>query len=95
MMFQPSQPQRTDFYSDGISVQVNAADAELHFLLSPPGGMGDQQHQVTVRVSLIQAKVIAIMLKKAIQQYEAENGKVSIPAKMAEALQISLHDDWI
>ena len=67
-----------------------ALGEELH----PAVGMGTKIHCI-LRMDLIQAKVLAIQLRKNLKTHEDMHGRVNLSPKGMEALGISEQEDWI
>ncbi len=84
-------------YSDGIQVGISPFTVTLGFTVAPPAQPG---HQVptpvaTIRMSLEHAKVMAILLRKQLKQFEEQLGnEISLPPQVYQQLGVSPKEDW-
>jgi hypothetical protein len=90
-----------DVFCDVFSMAQSAYGVAFTFSLSPstpslPGpGQANPQPQVIVRMSLESAKVLAMMLRKNLKQYELEHlgDPVKLPQPLLAELKLS-EGDW-
>ncbi|MCE7928721.1 MAG: hypothetical protein HUU14_02140 [Dehalococcoidia bacterium] len=87
-----------EFYSDTFDYSFNPYGFSITFSLGASrqmqGRASAARDQATVRMSLQQAKVISMLLRKSLSAYERENGiEISIPAQVFDALGVS-REDW-
>ena len=91
-------PQIPDVYCDGAQINLSPVDAVL--LLSkrsPNVGTTEPARPVAyVRMSLEQAKIIAIILRKILKGYEeAQLGdQIQLPTPVWQQLGLSPQEDW-
>jgi hypothetical protein len=98
-----------DIYCDGIQLGLTPFDVMIWLMRrSPempsfpaPGQQhrGNQQEVPamvvgTVRISLEQAKVFAILLRKNLKDFEDKTGKIPMHPEMMGMLGISKDEDW-
>ena len=82
-----------EFYADGYTLQAHQYTVQLNFTLAESGG--EARTQVTVRMSPEHAKVMAILFKQNIQQWEEQFGvQIPVPGVVLEAHNIDLERDW-
>ena len=84
-------------YSDGVQIAVSPFTVALMFTVNPPSQPGTQApiKVSTVRMSVEHAKVLAIILRKQIKQYEEQLGQpVALPNQIYQQLGISKSEDW-
>jgi hypothetical protein len=83
-------------YSDGIQVGVSPFTVTLAFTVAPPAQPGQVPIPVaTIRMSLEHAKVMAIILRKQIKQYEEQLGTdIALPHQVYQQLGVSPKEDW-
>lgn len=86
-----------EFFVDHIQIQSGPGGATLTLGAAVPVSLGSGPPRIhcVVRMDLIQAKVLAIQLKRNLKHHEGEHGIVSLSPRQMEALGISEHDDWI
>lgn len=89
-----------DFYADQFTMAQSAYGIAFSFNLSPstPGPMPRQQQstpQVVVRMSLEHAKIMAMMVRKNLKQYELEHlgDAIKLPRHVLQQMNLS-EDDW-
>lgn len=88
-----------DLYIDQFSMSQTPYGVALMFALSPslpsPTGQNVGDPQVTVRMSIEHAKIMAMMIRKNLKQYELEHLGDSIKVPQQVLLQLKLSDtDW-
>ncbi len=98
MTQQDSQDQTPEVYADAFQVTVSPFGVSLTFSLREahpaPAQQGQARPVSTVRTSLEHAKVIAMLLKRQLRNYEESNGIViNIPAQVYTQLGIA-QEDW-
>ena len=84
-------------YSDGIHVGISPFTVTLGFTLAPPAQPGPQipTPVATIRMSLEHAKVMAIILKKQLKQFEEQLGtEIALPPQVYQQLGVSPQEDW-
>lgn len=94
-------PDIPDFYADRMRVTVTVFGVNISFGLSnphpnqgDPESMLDVLENVRVRMSLEHAKIMTMILKKQIKEYEHKNDTVvAIPKQVIEALDIK-NEPW-
>ena len=88
-----------DFYVDNMRVTTGVFGVNFTFGLNEPhpasGGVARQaDEKVRLRMSLEHAKVVAMMLRRQLKQYERESGiKIELPANVYTGLGIA-EEDW-
>jgi hypothetical protein len=85
-------------FSDVFDFAVTPYGVAVTFGLTgrrqPTGKAPVSEDQVVVRMSLEQAKVLAMLLRKNLSQYERENGlEISLPHAVYTTLEIA-REDW-
>jgi hypothetical protein len=87
-----------DIYSDNVNIVASAYDLTLRFMKSDPGStlgkIPDFQQAANVRMSLQQAKILAILLRKNLAEYERQAGMINVHPEVCKALGVSLTEDW-
>jgi hypothetical protein len=85
-------------YSDGVQVGCAPFTIALTFTVSPSPGRGTQLPPKTVadiRMSPEHAKVMAIILRRQIKDFEQQLGKpIPIHPQVAQQLGLSPSEDW-
>ena len=83
-----------EVYADGYSVQAHQYTVRLTFTLAI-GPEKETRTQVVVRMSPEHAKVMAILFKKNIQEWEEQFGvQIPLPGAVLELHKIDLEKDW-
>jgi hypothetical protein len=88
-----------DLYSDQVSVAMSAFGIALTFSLSPsdpsPLGGTPPGKQAVVRMSLEHAKLMTMVLRNRLKQFELEHlgDPINLPRKVLDAMNLTL-DDW-
>ena len=87
-----------ELYSDAIQIQVSGVGVLLACGLQPYGAASGATMPTPVcnlRMSLEHAKVMAILLRKQLRQFEASQGaEITLHPQMAQGLGISKKEDW-
>jgi hypothetical protein len=86
-----------ELYCDGLQLGLSPYTAILSFTMQPAGQTGTMApvKVANVRMSLEHAKVMAILLRKQIKNYEAQAGvDIQIPNQLYQQLGISRQEDW-
>ncbi len=88
----------TGVYSDGVQISVSPFTVGLFFTVAPAAQPGTQApiKVSAVRMSLEHAKVLAIILRKQLKQYEEQQlgQPISLPHQVYQQLGISRAEDW-
>jgi hypothetical protein len=88
-----------DLYTDQVSFAQTPFGIALTFSLSPsnpsPIGQTPAETKVVVRMSLEHAKVMAMVLRKTLKQYELEHlgDPINVPKKVLDASNLD-PSDW-
>ncbi len=84
-----------EFYADGFQLAVNPYTAVLVFMQQPLQ-VGNQPNRVAImRMSLEHAKVMAIILRKQVKQFEQSMGHdIELHPTLYQQLGISKMEDW-
>ena len=88
-----------DIYVDQFLVTLGVFGANMTFILSDPhpaqGGVPRQGvEKVRLRMSLEHAKIMTMLLRRQLKQYETENGvRIQIPAQVYSSIGIA-EEDW-
>ena len=93
---------KPDIYCDGVQMGLTAFDVMMWLMqrpsLAPQIGKPPAEvaplHVGTIRMSLEQAKVLAIMLRKNLKQFEDQTGLIPMHPQMMKDLGISKAEDW-
>ena len=86
-----------DIYCNSVQLGVSPYDLMIELQRRPPviGGDAKLMHVGTVRMSLEHAKVLGIMLRKALKNYEDQTGRpIPMHPELLENLGISEAEDW-
>ena len=85
-----------EYFVDNVQIMSSPGGATLVLAatIPPTLGSGTKVHCV-VRMDLIQAKVMAIQLKKNLMNHEQENGFINLAPKQLETMGIDMAKDWI
>lgn len=84
-------------YSDGIQVGISPFTVTLGFTVAPQAQPGTRPPipVATIRMSLEHAKVMAIILRKQIKQFEQQLGQeIALPQPVYQQLGLSPREDW-
>jgi hypothetical protein len=84
-------------YSDGIQIGLSPFTVTLAFTVAPPAQPGAQASSpvATIRMSLEHAKVMAIILRKQLKQFEEQLGaEIALPHQVYQQLGVSAKEDW-
>lgn len=84
-------------YSDGIQVGISPFTVTLGFTVAPKTQPGTQMPTpvATIRMSLEHAKVMAIILRKQLKQFEEQMGQeIALPHQVYQQLAVSPKEDW-
>ena len=84
-------------YSDGIQVGISPFTVTLGFTVAPPVQAGTQAAipVATIRMSPEHAKVMAIILRKQLKQFEQQLGQeIALPHQVFQQLGVSPKEDW-
>jgi hypothetical protein len=84
-------------YSDGIQVGISPFTVTLQFTVAPAVQPGTQVPApvATIRMSPEHAKVMAIILRKQIKQFEQQLGQeIALPHQVYQQLGLSPKEDW-
>lgn len=87
-----------DVYADQFVVTATVWGVNLSFLRNPPhpatGQVPQAEPQAIVRMSLEHAKIMTMLLKRQLKQYERDNGiEIAIPPQVYTGLGVSI-EDW-
>lgn len=87
-----------EFYSDALQITTTPFGVNLTFSLREPhpvpGPQATAKEIARVRTSLEHAKVIAMMLRKQLRQFERDSAiKIALPADIYAQLGIA-EEDW-
>lgn len=87
-----------DVYIDQMRVTVGVFGVTITFALSEPhpspASAPKPEEKVRVRTSLEHAKIIAMLLKRQLKQYEEQSGtKIEIPSDVYRGLGVA-EEDW-
>jgi hypothetical protein len=84
-------------YSDGIQVGISPFTVTLGFTVAPQAQPGTQAPipVATIRMSLEHAKLMAIILRKQLKQFEQQLGQdIALPHPVYQQLGLSAREDW-
>jgi hypothetical protein len=84
-------------YSDGVQVGISPFTVTLGFTVAPPAQPSPQMPTTvaTVRMSLEHAKVMAIVLRRQLKQFEEQLGQeIALPPQVYQQLGVSPKEDW-
>ncbi len=91
------QPKQPEFYVDAFNLGFNPytvfIQLQQHSLGLRPGDIASQTMLCTTRMSPALAKVMAILLRRVLIQYEKDAGPINISKRMLEELKIT-EQDW-
>jgi len=86
-----------DVYADQLLFTTTLFGVALTFSKMPPNprpGQAPQgETQAVVRMSLQHAKVMVMVMKRQLKNFEMENGEINIPANALNQMGLSL-EDW-
>jgi hypothetical protein len=85
-----------EFYADGLQVGINPFTTVLAFIQQPlQVGTSPPTRVANVRMSLEHAKVMAIILRKQLKQFEQGMGnEIPLHPSLYTQLGISKQEDW-
>jgi hypothetical protein len=87
-----------DIYCDGVQIGLTPYDVMIELGRRPAGLPTPANAKPvcvgTIRMSLQHAKVLAIMLRKNLKNYEDATGPISMHPVLLEQLGISKEEDW-
>jgi len=84
-------------YSDGIQIGISPFTVSLSFTVAPAAQAGAQLPApvATIRTSLEHAKVMAIVLRRQLKQFEEQLGtEIPLPPQVFQQLGVSPKEDW-
>ena len=84
-------------YSDGLGVTCSPFTVGLTFTVTPLPGKGNVPPAVVadIRMSPEHAKVMAIVLRRQLQDFERQLGRpIPIHPQVAQQLGLSPNEDW-
>jgi hypothetical protein len=90
-------PQTPDVYCDSAQISLSPFDVLLLLFERPPAISSTMPPKTVacVRMSLEHAKVFAMMLRKALKQYEENLGSpIPLSPQVYPQLGLSPHEDW-
>jgi hypothetical protein len=86
-----------DIYVDAVQLSTTPYGVALSLGLNPPHHQGPNapiaRQQAVVRMRLEHAKVIAMLLRKQLKQYERDNGAIPLPPGLYTSLGVA-QEDW-
>ena len=89
--------QPPDVYADQFIVTSGVWGVAMSFLKSPPhpspGQAPQPEPQAVVRMSLQHAKIVAMILRRQLRNWERENVEITIPHGVYNDLGLS-PEDW-
>lgn len=87
-----------EVYTDAVQIGISPFGATLAFGMQPAGQTGSMApiKVCNIRMSLEHAKVLSILLKKQIKNYEvsALGAEIPLPSQMYQQLGLSKQEDW-
>ena len=86
-----------EIYCDGAQVGLSPFTAILSLTMQPAGQTGTMPpiRVANLRMSLEHAKVLAMILRRQIKNYETQTGtEIAIPAQLYQQLGLSRQEDW-
>ena len=86
-----------DLYIDGFQMGISPFTVALGFAISPPPGSGTQAPKTvaTIRMSAEHAKVMAILMRKQLKQFEEQLGQpIPILPQVYQQMGLSPREDW-
>lgn len=86
-----------DLYTDGVQIGVSPFGVTLAFAMQPPGQTGTLApiKVCHLRMSLEHAKVMTIMLKKNLKNFEDQMGQnIPLHPQLTQQLGLSKTEDW-
>lgn len=85
-----------EVYSDGVQFAVSPFTVAMGFTIAAPGqGVQQPFKAATVRMSLEHAKVMAILLRRQLKQFEESMGQdIPLHPMLYTQLGISRQEDW-
>jgi hypothetical protein len=86
-----------EFYVDAVQLSTGVYGVALTFGLNPPHPTGPHggvpKDLCVLRMSLEHAKVLAMLLRAQLKDYERENGEIPLPPSLYTSLGIA-REDW-
>jgi hypothetical protein len=87
-----------EYFSDVFDFTMNPYGVAIGFglteLRQPPGAPSVATDQVVVRMSLEQAKILSMLLRRTLSTYEREHGvEIAIPSSVYSGLGVA-REDW-
>lgn len=86
-----------DLYTDGVQIGLSPFGVTLAFAMQPAGQTGTMApiKVCNLRMSLEHAKVLAIMLKKQLKNFEENMGEdIPLHPTVTQQLGFSKMEDW-
>lgn len=85
-----------EYFVDSIQLQSGPGGSALILGEHVPASLGaGVKYHCVIRMDLIQAKILAIQLKRNLKHHEADHGVINMSPKQMEALGISAIEDWV
>ena len=89
--------EQLDLYIDGFQMGIGPFTVTLVLAVSPSPGAGTQAPKTlaTVRMSAEHAKVMAILMRRQLKQYEETLGQpIPVAPQVYQQMGISPKEDW-
>lgn len=86
-----------DLYTDGVQIGLSPFGVTLAFAMQPAGQTGTMApiRVCNLRMSLEHAKVMAIMLRKQLKNFEETMGEdIPLHPQLSNQLGLSKTEDW-
>jgi hypothetical protein len=87
-----------DLYANGVQVSVTPYDVLLELQLLGRPGQDSPEVPLTrlasVRMSHVHAKVMAMILRRALKEYEMQTGTVVVHPEVLPPLGLDAEKDW-
>lgn len=86
-----------DFYIDGVALMMSPFDLTLQYTRRKPGQDNKTETETVglVRMSLEHAKVMAMILRKALKAHEdAQGAPIALHPQIYQTMSLSKTEDW-
>ena len=86
-----------ELYADGVQIGLGPFGVTLAFAMQPAGQTGTMApiKVCNLRMSLEHAKVLAMMLRKQLKNFEEQMGEnIPLPQQLYQQLGLSKMEDW-
>jgi hypothetical protein len=90
-------PDVPEIYADSAQISSSPFGVAMSLGTNPPHHSGpnppQMRTQIVVRMSLEHAKVVAMLLRRQLKEFERHNGEIPLPPELYTSLGVA-KEDW-